>query len=569
MVERDDYWWVIKTVAQHPEIAKEILRSLYELGAHKRAEYWLAVKTAAQHPEIAKEILPLIKDGYTKGAHKHDEYWSAIETAAQHPEIAKEILRSLYELGAHKRAEYWWAVKTAVQHPKIAKEILRSLYELGAYKHDDYWWVVETVAQHPEIAKKITPDNPFSALLLLFHHVKYRGTKVTKELVRKLLKKHRGDPIINALYQLGIASGWYLRSLLEDVEVLSLYVRHAQKIRGGRKTYKKLYEILPLLSVAEFLGIDTTKHLSNNIEETKRKLIERIKEKVPEALHGALKRRPHSIASVMAYYRAHGKDVEKLLVHDAESLYELKFGHYNLHRKLLDVAKNINSKNIPVWESGLEDLVHALKEEAQHEKLLEKTGETQEEKEFLSAVRWAYQEIVEKGSMAEIDNKTREVISNTKLAKRLGILETVSKINAFLEKRKRGIYSLKVALTPEEHLHAMNVPESCQRAEGVYSGGALAVTGGPALVFYAQDPSGKVVGRTVFTLWEKGEGKIAFVPNNNYGHVNVRTVATNVLKASKIPVHEDIAPPKGFEPGRSRFHHKRFWKDGKGEVSFR
>ena len=428
---------------------------------------------------------------------------------------------------------------------------------------------IENLIQITEDLRPASPPN--TPALALIHLFSKRKEPLTKENLREILGKHTNDPIIKTLYQLGIARGWYLKQLLNDPESLSIYLIHTTRLKkAGRKTYRKLFELLPLLHVANVLGVDTISLLSENMDKYKNVLEEEILKRMPKWLRSdRILESAHTIPSVLAYHKKHKKDVENLLGYSPEELFRLKFGHYNMDKKLFELANKINSSKIVVAEVAIEDAIRALEEEAKYEGLLEKVGKTEEEQRFIETLRNVYGRILTQKENIRINEDELKILKNTKLANRLGLKETLAKVLSFLEKRDQGIYHLRVAVYPEEHLHAMNVPGSCQRAGGSLSQGAIAVTGGPALVFYAADSKGKVVGRALFTLWEGPLGRTTFIPNHNYGHVNVKGKAIEVLKSAGMRVKSDVKVPKNLRPAKSQYPIKRFWKDEHGKAQFK
>jgi len=417
-------------------------------------------------------------------------------------------------------------------------------------------------------------DTATAALLRLFHDVVHARKPLTKDLLRDI-SRYPEHKTLKILHRLGTARGWYLKSLLESPDLLALYLVHATRWSGGKRTYRKLYELLPLIRAARALGIKTTETTAPNIDTYRdwleRKVKNRALELLPqEVVEVIASRALHTLPSVIAYYNKHGSAVLDLLSLDEEQLFKLKFGHYGLDDRLLSLARELNESPIYATDTSMDDFIEALREEARNEGLFEKNARSEEERKFLEAVREAYREIVENREKAELHPQILEQIRNTKMARAMGLSETVNKIISFLDRRNSSKQRVRIAFYPEEHLHAMNVPGSCMRPGGVTSHGAVSITGGPALVFYAMNPAGRVNGRVSFILYEGPNGEPLLVPNANYGSVNVKKPAIELLRKKGIPVHDKIRPPKGFKPARSRFNHeKEFWKDGKGKERFR
>ncbi len=312
----------------------------------------------------------------------------------------------------------------------------------------------------------------------------------------------------HALRNLGVARGWYLKTLLQNPQDLAHFSRVATAYHEstgkhlGRDAARAVYENLSLFKSAEDWGVDYRDllrnfHFSNpkapNIKEFFAELQDQIVDAIaqnvgdlPDHIRSGIKENPARANSLLAYFRANPDAVRALLEYDRDALLDLKWGHTGLQEKVRRLIERVNSADISVGKKG--DLV------------------------------------------------------------------------------------LRVADDVLSHLHGMNVPGSCMSASGSRSYGAFAVTGGPALVFYAQDRNGNVRGRVVYYLYRSGFlGRPVFVPNKAYGDENILKLTQEILREHGLPVHRFITPPLLAKPAASRFYHRIFYKDGVkgGEIIFR
>jgi len=584
------YWFLSNFMLKYPDLFGEHFADKIAYHAFEKNNsdaYELLTDFASNHPDlfrkhfshhIANNADKIIYHAFEQG--HEDAYDLLLTLARNHPDLFREHLSYRVISRAFTPDDiyaYQFLLGIARSYPDLFRKyflnndtILKKVEDI--VNTESAATSIHALTKFFKLLKEASPvlseDYPSSAshaLLMLVHNIVKKGLPVTKELLRTL-SRYTDWKIVRVLHRLGSARGWYLNTLLRDPELLAFYLHHAARIEGGKRVYRKLFEVLPYVRVAYDLGIDTVTPLTPNIDKYREKLTEKIKEQVKEIpapeLHKIVERNIQTLPSVLAYYQLHYDDVLELLKMDGEELFKLKFGHYGLDDTLFHFAKNVNSSNYVAVAGSVSDLIKALEEEAKNEGLFDKEPSSPEEKEFLETLKKIYKEIINNGVNAKIDVKLWNKINNEELARKLGLTETLNKIKSFLTRKESLANKLKVAVEPEEHLHAMNVPGSCMRPEGENSHGALAVTGGPALVFYAEDPLGRVVGRATFFLYEGPNSELKLVPNYNYGHVDVKSTAIQLMKQFGVPVHEDVDPPEGFEPAKSKFWIKGFWKDG-------